>query len=397
MDGLIVISAFLLTAGLVYITNRLALISWRRSRDKHWSEQARLCYPVRKAAGSNAIFLPVNWMLLVYVLWPDSSPLWAFTGAASAMGAFLGTLPLEREIFPRINPRELLGLATVTYLLRFGFWFVFIAGTVFMPDDFGWGTLAVTGLVVVLWWAWSQGGSWIGRKLGLLTPPPERVQKIVSATSAKMNVPVREVMFMPLPFAQAFAFPARKKLLFTSRLMELMPDDEVAAVCAHELAHLTETRRARGSRYTGYLIFFPWLYFNPLIHLTQGLAFFGLCLFTAIVPALSRRISRRLESRADGIAKANEGDAGTYARALLRLYEDGLLPTVLAKGRATHPDLYDRMLAAGVTPDFPRPAAAASMSWHGHVVAGLTGIMAVAFLARYTQHFGGNDFYPNLP
>ena len=82
------------------------------------------------------------------------------------------------------------------------------------------------------------------------------------------------------------------------------------------------------------------------------------------------------------MAKTNEGDAGTYARALTRLYEDNLSPAVNAKKMATHPHLYDRLLAAGVTPDFPRPAAPAAMAVTGSVFAGLVGMLFAWFVIR---------------
>jgi hypothetical protein len=83
----------------------------------------------------------------------------------------------------------------------------------------------------------------------------------------------------------------------------------------------------------------------------------------------------RLETRADAMAKGNEAETGAYAQALLKLYTDNLLPAVSARKRATHPHLYDRLLAAGVTPDFPRPAPALSMSWNGWVFSLLAGFL----------------------
>jgi Zn-dependent protease with chaperone function len=170
--------------------------------------------------------------------------------------------------------------------------------------------------------------------------------------------------------------------MFTGRLLEIAPDDEVAAICAHELAHLTESRAAQSSRFIGILTFLPWIFFNPLTHAFGILAFFGLLFTTLGIPRIYRKISHKLETRADAMAKANEEDAGTYARALTRLYEDNLAPAVMAKNRASHPHLYDRLLAAGVTPDFPRPAAAASMAWHGHVFAWLVGLLFGVFASR---------------
>lgn len=61
-----------------------------------------------------------------------------------------------------------------------------------------------------------------------------------------------------------------------------------------------------------------------------------------------------------------------------------LLPAVEAKGRATHPHLYDRLIAAGVTPDFPRPAPAGSMAWHGIVFSAALGMLAMGLIARLT-------------
>lgn len=376
LNGLILIGAGLLAAGVTFIMNWLALMPWRRSRDKHWSEQARLLWPVRAAARANLWTVPGVLTLTVLVLWPDSSPLWLFTGIVSALGAYAGTLPLDHEIFPRISLRDLLRAAAIGILLRFLIWFVFIGAAVLMPDEFNLLTLWIGGMVIGLWEIWSRGGLiWLGRKLGLFLPATERLRKIAIYTAAKMNVPFREVLLMRSPLAQAFALPSRRQLLFTERLLELLPDDQVAAICAHELAHLTESKIARYSRSIQMLAFLPWIFFNPLMHAFGFFAFYGLLFTTLAVPRIYRRISRKLESRADQMAKANEGDAGTYARALTRLYEDSLIAAVSPKNRTTHPHLYDRILDAGVTPDFPRPAAASSIAWNGFIFAVLVGIL----------------------
>ena len=105
-----------------------------------------------------------------------------------------------------------------------------------------------------------------------------------------------------------------------------------------------------------------------------------------VAPFVYRRVSHKLEMRADRLAQAHELDPGTYARALERLYQDSLLPAVEAKERATHPHLYDRLLAAGVTPDFPRPTAAGYMAWHGALFSGTLGMLTMILLMRMTQH-----------
>jgi hypothetical protein len=207
-----------------------------------------------------------------------------------------------------------------------------------------------------------------------------------------MRVPVRGVYLARVSVAQAFALPMTRELLFTQRLLDLLTDDEVAAVCAHELGHLTESSSVLWARMIQSLAIFPWVFLNPLMHAFGVNAVFGLSIFMVGVPTVVRRLARKMESRADGIAKANEGDAGTYARALLRLYEDNLAPAALAKKSGTHPDLYDRLLAAGMTPDFPRPAPAKSMAWNGWVVVLLAGLL-LGFLAGRLV-FPGQQAFP---
>jgi hypothetical protein len=68
------------------------------------------------------------------------------------------------------------------------------------------------------------------------------------------------------------------------------------------------------------------------------------------------RFSRRLEQRADRVEIEAIADAGAYALSLTKLHQANCAPAV-TPGRQTHPHLYDRLLAGGVSPDFPRPMA----------------------------------------
>jgi Zn-dependent protease with chaperone function len=167
----------------------------------------------------------------------------------------------------------------------------------------------------------------------------------------------------------------------------------VAAICAHELAHLTEPGRIRLLRQIRTLAYLPWVFFVPLIHTFGIFALYGLIAITILVPRVFGKLSRKLESRADQMAKAEEGDAGTYARALTRIHEDRLIPAVTSKTRArTHPDLYDRLIAAGITPDFPKPPPPTGVAWHGRafaILAGLLfGILAVRVASPIMESWG---------
>src|SRR5262249_12046187 len=133
-------------------------------------------------------------------------------------------------------------------------------------------------------------------------------------------------------------------------------DEELSAVTAHELAHLAEPRGVLALRIaTAYL---------PLIGLMSvplafsfgpvGLTPLAVCVLIAFV---HRRGGRRMGERSDRAGRVHEGEsAGTYARALEKIYEANLVPVVIGKRKRVHPELYDRMIAAGVTPAYARPA-----------------------------------------
>jgi hypothetical protein len=82
---------------------------------------------------------------------------------------------------------------------------------------------------------------------------------------------------------------------------------------------------------------------------------FGILVAALGVAILIRRLSRRLEQRADRIGGRHAGDAGTYGRALEKSYAANLTPAVLAGRGTTHPHLYDRLVAAGTPPAYERP------------------------------------------
>jgi Zn-dependent protease with chaperone function len=388
VKGVMLLTAGVISAAVAFATNWLALIPWRRAKDRHWTERARVYHPVRVAAASNLFILPAVLTMTDLLIRPDESPYWALTVLVTAVGAIAGTIPMDREVFPRIPLCDLFRQVAVSWLLRFSFWFVFLAATALMPDEFNQKSVLIAAAVLTLCIVWNRDG-WIrvGRKIGLFLPPPERLQNIVKGTAARMDVSFREIWLMRISLAQAFAMPSSRRLLFSERLLQLLSDGEIAAVCAHELAHLTEPRKDYYKRCVSWLVFLPWVFFKPMVHAFGVFGFFLLLLITTSAPILYRRLSHKLETRADRMAQSNELDAGNYARALALLYEDSLVPAVLAKERATHPHLYDRLLAAGVSPDFPRPTPAHSMAWHGILFSGALGLLAMILIMRMGLHF----------
>ena len=372
-----------LAALLTFTINWLALFPWRRAEDQHWTERARLLHPVRSVAAVNLWVLPVILTIAALLLWPNKSPHWMLMVFATAFGTVGGTVPLDHEVFPRASLSELLRLVAIGWLIRFALWFVFLSAIALSPEKLNAWSFAVVAAVLALVIFWNnKGWIWTGRKLGLFLPPPENLKRIVQDTAAGMQVSVRELWLMRSLGAQAMAMPATRTVFFTERTLQILSENEIAAICAHELAHLAEAKTDYYKRYIQWLMFLPWLLVKPVVHVCGPLGIAILLLATSVVPRLYRSISHKLELRADQKAKAEERDPGIYAQALARLYEDNLLPAVTAK-RGTHPHLYDRLVAAGMTPDFPRPAAASSTTWYGYLLGGLMGLLAALLVGNY--------------
>ena len=85
-----------------------------------------------------------------------------------------------------------------------------------------------------------------------------------------------------------------------------------------------------------------------------------------------------MEIRADVFGSRVHEDKSIYARALSKLYQANEVPAVMGRKRMAHPHLYDRLLAAGITPDFPRPDPPAR--WGGKVANLIVAVNMVGFL-----------------
>jgi Zn-dependent protease with chaperone function len=150
--------------------------------------------------------------------------------------------------------------------------------------------------------------------------------------------------------------------------MAMLNDDELAAVCAHELAHLSEPRWVTAIRLFFSCLARLWVVV-PAITLTlhqsydqdvaaSGILATGVGTWVYIVMlAFYGRLYRRMEVRADGAAKSAETAPGTYARALEKIYSANRVPVVITSRKHRYPELYDRLVEAGAPPEYARPAA----------------------------------------
>ena len=340
-------------------TRLIAALALRRHQrqgpDAHWSQRALAAYPVRVAARLTFIAFCVAtgllpWLVVGPLARPSAGVLACVGMASAALGALAAAHGLERRLRPGLSGSELLRDAITAPLVRYPHLVIAAFAAVYLPQAPELADLPAFLVVALLLTAAAYGaGLHVARALGLARPGGPRLRAAVAHVA---DPPA--VYSLPLAQANAFAFPVLRCIAFTPTIERLLGDDELREVAAHELEHLNEPRWFRLLRGA----IGVWM-LAPLCACRALLSAFGwwaiaACLLNALGVALGFRVlSRRMEARADH----GTHDSRTYALALERVYEANLVPAVLPGRGASHPHLYDRLLALGVKPSYPRPAA----------------------------------------
>lgn len=359
---------FLAAVGLAAFANWIGLRAWRRRPPLHWTESARLLYPVRQTAASNAFGIPLLLTQLTAIFWPETSPLWPLSGLAAMLGVWMAGYPLDRVVVPEWTWKQWGQRLFLFGTLRLSGWGLLLVTVCLMPSAFGWQAgLLIMGYLAVHAMMLAGLSLLYLRRIGLMQPAGARLQRIADDCVRITGTPLRNTWELDDPTAQAFALPITREILFTRKLLEICGDEEIKAIFLHEMAHLSESKAVQAGRVVASLMLLPVIFIKPLAAMNP--------LYVAGVPVailgmsvLYQKLSQRLEKRADQTASAHEANPGVYARALYKLYFSNLLPAVGSKDNATHPHLYDRMQAAGVEPDFPRPLPAEESTWPGLLI-----------------------------
>ena len=363
-----------------------------RATGVHWTEVARQRFAARAVLGG----LVVIHLVLVTVVTASCSG--ELTGPAAAVRTIAAPLFLwlasrgivfhhARRLQPRLTVRDFAAGQAALLVLLLPIWLA-IGMLVFGPRTFAespayFVSFYVVGLVGMMWLLFG-GGLTVARWLGLVVAADARLVSAVAAVTECTGHVVRRVWILRAPVANAAAFPRTNELLVTTRALAELNDAELKALLLHEVGHLRETRRDGWWRMVGVL---------PLVVIALGgpmAAAFGLLAPLAVIVVLllvSRLLgghARRLETAADRHAHEHEAadDAGVYARTLERLYACNLTPAVMRGERRAHPHLYDRMLAAGVTPDYERPLPPPRRTGRALLFVALTWLVYVAATAQ---------------
>ena len=336
---------------------------WRRAAGAHWTERARLAWVPGTAVVWLAMTLPPVAALMAGVGLAVFRPRNSFgmlTFWTPWLSALLGVLTVRyrwlRELWgARVTVRSWLASCLVLVLLFLPHFLVLLALLILLPDTPTWQATALiaAGFVALAFIAFG-GGILLLRLLRVVKPAPPHVATMVEQLARDMQVRGR-VRVYELEWAQvnAVAWITHRAVGFSRPLLEIMSADELRAIAAHEIAHLLEPAWVRIVRV---LHMFAYLGAAPLIKYGGTTGSFVGWLLIVVLTLGYQRFRRRMEVRADQLESQAVADANAYMRSMIKLHEANMLPAVMP-GAQSHPHLYDRLLAGGIQPDFPRPTA----------------------------------------
>lgn len=366
--------AVLLAAALPQLTARLLAWIYLRDLPPGGDERARLLQPFRRAALLTGLGqLQLAWMVGVGALGPrlaphPSAPRALAFGAACALVAFLSG-GLARRI-ERPPSQRATAWGVIRLRLRVVPWLLgpvaIGIGAASLPVVHGqgeqarlaWGWIGLALLTCGLGVAY--GGLLASLVTTALRPAGAALRELAREVAHAEGARLALVLRLPTPgvrFANAAAIPWARTMVIADDTVDLLREEQLRAVLAHEAAHLSE-RPVVGLTRVGAatLILFSltvggrlaapfgtWASVAALV----GSVILAVALFLTV-----RRLARRMEERADAHAEANVG-AVPLAEALRKLHAYAQMPMSTGRKRI-HPDLHDRLHALGVDLG-PRP------------------------------------------
>jgi Zn-dependent protease with chaperone function len=336
---------------------------WRRAAGTHWTERARLAH----APGAAVIWLAALLPSAIAILTGVGLEILHPSHSASVLGfwmpwlaAFAGVLTARyrwlRELWgARVTVRSWLAGCLVLAVLLIPHLLVMLLLLVLLPDTpspsaaaaVGAGFLAVAFFV-------SGGGLRLLRLLCVARPAAPHLAAMVEQLAQEMELSGRvRVLELEWALVNAVASVTYRAVGFSRALLEVMSPAKIRAVAAHELAHLLEPGWVRIVRVIHTFAYLPVVLL--IKYGGNGGALAGWLLMVTIMLGF-RRFTRHMEVRADRLESQAVAAPEAYMRSMIKLHEANMVPAVMP-GAQSHPHLYDRLLAGGIQPDFPRPQA----------------------------------------
>jgi Zn-dependent protease with chaperone function len=385
---------YLVARAATWLGMRVALRPWRRFSGNDWCEEARLIWPARRVGRLSRLILLITLLCTAgrfgwrAELLPPIATNFLIV-VATMVGSIQAAIGWEQRFNPAmaLTSRARRGAWIFSWSL-YGPVIVFVFLLVGIGPNLGrtaalWLIPAVV-LFLCAYFAW--GWMIVMRWTGIIRPASDRLRAIVTGVAGRVGIQPAAIEQLALPMANAFALVRDRSIGMTDAALAVLDDDGIAAICAHELAHLAEPRWVRVTRLSfpfllGFLFTIP-----PVLLLITAnssppnilplLLLAGAMVLVLIALMFYVRLVRRMEVRADEVGTRFEPTPGSYGAALGRLYSATRVPVVLGSKRRAHPELYDRLIAAGSPPEYPRPKAPPRMPYF----AGMFVLLTVALL-----------------
>ncbi len=356
------LSLLFLASGLYsYALMRLALRPWERVHDKHWTERARWLWLARKTRTAVVMSVIGLGLILSHELAGDVPDV-GLVLFCSLGGFFTAQFFIDRLVWPKFTLRLWLR-QTLWMLLVTSAWVgVIVWAALNTSENLAWSDWLRLGLAAVLL-VLIYSGIWLRALPGIdKNPHTSRLRQMVGEVTAASGVPPVRAWVMDAIMANAFALMYIRSIVVTVPAMKVLQDDELRTLIRHEMAHLCESISVRCVRMLGGLSWLGFAFIRPVVHHLDFGGVFWILLGVLLLKKIAANTAKRMENRADSMSVTNETEGPVYARALEKLYEANQIPAVMTK-RLSHPDLYDRMTTAGLTPDYPRPAPPPKRHW----------------------------------
>jgi len=355
--GLLFVASVLYSFTLMW----LSLRPWVQARDQHWTERARWLWLARKTRTAVAMSAMGLGFILRHELAADV-PGVGMVLFCTLGGFFTAQFFIDRLVWPKFSLRLWLKQTLWMLLLTSAWLGVIVWAAISTSENLessDWLRLCVAAVLLVLIYS----GIWLRALPGLRSNPhTSRLRQIVDEVTAASGVPPVRAWVMDAIMANAFALMYIRSIIVTSPAMKVLDDAELRTLVQHEMAHLCESMSVRCSRMLGGLSWLGFAFTRPVVHHFQIGGVFWLFIGVWLVRKLAANTAKSMENRADSMSVTNEAEGPVYARALEKLYQTNQMPAVMTK-RLSHPDLYDRMTSAGLTPAYPRPAPPPKRHW----------------------------------
>ncbi len=365
MNSFLTIGAIALAAFLINWVFARAIVwmlarSWRAASEAHWTERARLAFaPGQAQLWFGAVFPPAlavigTSALQVFAGMSSPDPMVVFW-IAGLSGVLVARYRFVRECWgARVNLRNWVSGIVVLVVTMASHWVVLVFTVNLMPEKLGTKSFLVfTGALLAQLCLLIGDTAYLLRWLRIAHLAPAHVIAMVEGLCTEMGVKGKVKVYV-FEWAQvnALASIVHHWVGFSSEMIKALSLEELRSIAAHELGHLLEPAWLRWIRIIQKFSYLPTVF----IFMYGGRYgfFFGFLAVLAIMAA-NKRVVLYGEKRADRLQSA-ASQSEVYMSAMVKLHELNLQPAVMP-GKQTHPDLYERLIAAGIQPDFPRPPA----------------------------------------